>query len=108
MIYCVDFDGTLCEHKFPDIGEPIQETINLVKNLKREGHKLIFWSCRNGIYVEKAIEWCKNQGIEFDAINEDLPEIKEQLDSFGGSKSVKVFANYYIDDRNLYIKDKTT
>ena len=27
MIICVDFDGTLCEHKYPEIGNPNNELI---------------------------------------------------------------------------------
>jgi hypothetical protein len=31
----VDFDGVICEHRFPDVGEPsegVQEALNTLKN----------------------------------------------------------------------------
>lgn len=27
LVIAVDFDGTLCEHRFPDIGEPHRDVI---------------------------------------------------------------------------------
>ena len=101
MIIAVDFDGTLCEHQFPEIGEPNLALISILMNKRKQGDKLILWTCRHGIKLEEAIEWCRNCGLEFDAINDDLPEIKE---TFKG-KSEKIFADIYIDDRNILIKD---
>lgn len=98
-IYAVDFDGTLCEGNFPKIGEPIQANIDYVKGLKDEGHKIILWTCRVGNLLDEAVEWCKEQGLEFDAVNENLEEIIKQY----GGDSRKVTADYYIDDKNLYI-----
>ena len=44
------------------------------KQKRAEGHKLILWTCRCGEYLEQAIKWCEEQGLIFDAINENLPE----------------------------------
>lgn len=98
-IYAIDFDGTLCESKFPDIGEPIPSAIEYVKELKEDGHKLILWTCRVGENLDDAVKWCKEQGIEFDAVNENLQEV---IDEYGGD-SRKVTADYYIDDKNLIV-----
>lgn len=98
-IYAIDFDGTLCESKFPDIGEPIPSAIEYVKQLKEDGHKLILWTCRVGENLNDAVKWCKEQGIEFDAVNENLQEV---IDEYGGD-SRKVTADYYIDDKNLIV-----
>lgn len=97
MIYAVDFDGTLCENEWPVIGEPKEHVISYVLKLKQEGHKLILWTNRVGERLDEAVEWCQQKGIEFDAVNKNLPEIIEEF----GCDTRKVFANYYIDDRNL-------
>lgn len=104
MIYGIDFDGTLCEHAYPNIGVPNIRLIVLLRNLKQEGHKLILWTCRDGLKLVEAVEWCNEHGLEFDAINDDLPEIKESF-TF---KSQKVYADIYVDDRNVTIKDFIT
>lgn len=93
-IYAVDFDGTLCDSIWPDCGEPIQFMIDAVKQLQNEGNKIILWTCRTGKALDDAVEWCKSQGLIFDAVNDNLPEIIEEF----GSNNRKVFANYYIDD----------
>jgi len=99
LIIAVDFDGTLCENKWPDIGEPNSKLIEYLKRQKAEGNKIILWTCRSGERLEKAVIWCAEQGLMFDALNENLPEIVEK---FGG-ESRKIFAHIYIDDSN----DKT-
>lgn len=111
-IIAVDFDGTLCENKWPEIGAPKKEIIVYLKSRQKQGDKLILWTCRVGEMLEKAVRWCKERGLTFDAVNENLPEI---IESFG-SDTRKIFANEYIDDRNarpeavvdtLYICDRT-
>ena len=75
----VDFDGTLCYSKWPDCGQPNQPLI------------------RAGEALSKAVEWCREQNLEFDAINDNLPEIIELY----GNNSRKITCDYYIDDRML-------
>jgi len=94
-IIAVDFDGTLCENKWPNIGSPNQEVIDYILEEQRKGAKLILWTNRLGYPLIDAIEWCDGHGIIFDAVNENLPEI---ILAFQGD-SRKVFADEYIDDR---------
>lgn len=98
-IYAVDFDGTLCKHAYPEIGEPIQQVVDFVKRIKSDGNAIILWTCRSGKRVDEAVEWCKERGIVFDAVNEQLPEILESYEL----DSRKIFADFYIDDRNLFV-----
>jgi len=100
-ILAVDFDGTLCEHKFPAIGEMNKPLFEAVLNAKKAGWKVILWTCRGGNYLEAAVNWCKAHGLEFEAVNDDIPEIKDS--DFGRDKSGKIYATYYIDDRNIDI-----
>lgn len=97
-IIAVDFDGTLCIDNYPDIGTPNIPLIYLLKQLKQQGKKTILWTCRCGKELEKAKEWCKSLGLEFDAVNENLPEIIEKY----GSNSRKIFADVYIDDKSCF------
>lgn len=104
----VDFDGTLCEYAFPKIGKQSQEHKELLAiliKLKEEGHKIILWTNRgdNEQYksLTEAVEWCRSKGLEFDAINENLPDQKK-LSGY----SPKIMADYYIDDRALQFGDK--
>lgn len=101
MIFAIDFDGTLCEDKFPHIGNKIESTVNIVKQLKRQDNKIILWTCRTGKYLEDAVQWCRNRGIEFDAINENLKEIQMKW----GSDTRKIYCDYYLDDKNINLKE---
>lgn len=98
-IIAVDFDGTLCENKWPEIGMPNEELIEYLKRRQTNGEKLILWTSRNEEQTKDAVEWCKDHGLAFDAVNDNLPEIVE---AFGGNCR-KIFANEYIDDRNRSI-----
>ena len=96
-IIAVDFDGTLCENKYPDIGAPIPTVIEFVKRQKADGNIVILWTCRAGQQLADAVTWCKNQGLIFDYINEN---VKENIAMYGGDTR-KVFADVYIDDKTL-------
>ena len=101
FFYGIDFDGTLCENYFPNIGEPKQAIIDYVKKLKSSGHYIGLWTCREGKILDEAVEWCKEQGIIFDTINANLPERIEKW----GCDCRKVGYDYVIDDKNLLIED---
>jgi len=95
-IIATDFDGTLCENKWPEIGEPNDEVIEYLKKQQKGGDvKLILWTCRVDYELMNAINWCNERGLEFDAINKNIPEVLEWL----GTDSRKIFAHEYIDDR---------
>ena len=91
----VDFDGTLCYSKWLELGQPNQALIEYLQEWKRNGNKLILWTCRAGEALSKAVEWCREQNLEFDAVNDNLPEIIE----FYGHNSRKISCDYYIDDQ---------
>jgi len=94
-VIATDFDGTLCENKWPDIGEPNEEVICYLKEQQAAGAKIILWTCRVGEQLEEAVRWCYDQGLIFDAINENLPE---RIAMFGTDPR-KIGADEYIDDR---------
>ena len=98
MIIAVDFDGTIVEHKYPAIGEEIPFATDTLKMLIREHHKLILWSVREGKLLDEAVEWCRQRGVEFYAVNRDYPE--ETINN-NQHFSRKLKADVFIDDRNL-------
>ena len=94
----VDFDNTLFTSNGTEILAPIWKTINYCRAVREKGHILILWTCRNGIYLQEAIEACKKVGLEFDYINENT---KENLEFYGGIDNRKIWADIYIDDRAM-------
>ena len=98
MTIAIDFDGTIVEHKYPEIGAEIPFAVQTLRMLIAEHHKLILWSVREGELLDEAVEWCRERGIEFYAINRDYPE--ETL-SNNEHFSRKLKADVWIDDRNL-------
>lgn len=64
----VDFDGTLCKHRYPEIGEPLTEGIEFIKSLRKLGVKIYLDTMRSGKELEEAVEWCKERGLEFDGV----------------------------------------
>lgn len=98
MLIAVDFDGTIVEHKYPAIGPEIPFAIETLKKLKAERHKLILWSVREGKLLEEAVEFCRQHGLEFYAVNRDYPEEEKGQNNH---YSRKLKADLFIDDRNL-------
>ncbi len=98
-IYAVDFDNTLCYSAWPELGDPNILLIEYLLKEKAAGNKLILWTCRAGKPLSDAIKWCRDYGLTFDAINDNLPEVVE----FYGNNSRKITCDIYIDDRNAYI-----
>ena len=94
----VDFDGTIVTHEYPRIGTEIPFATETLKMLAKDNHRLILWSVREGELLQEAIDWCKERGVEFWAVNKDYPE--EERDK-NEHYSRKLKADYFIDDRNI-------
>lgn len=104
-IYAVDFDGTLITgNNWPDVeGEPNKNLFNILKRERMNGNKVILWTNRtdhpekDSYPLQAAIEFCRENGLEFDAVNENLPEIIKAY----GTDSRKISADKYIDDKAI-------
>lgn len=97
MIIAVDFDGTIVEDRYPEIGREIPFATDTLRMLAEKRHRLILWTVREGKCLDEALEWCKERGVEFYAVNRDFPEEKGIHDTF----SRKIKADVFIDDRNV-------
>jgi len=96
MIIAVDFDGTIVEHRYPEIGKIIPNSFKILKKLKADGHILILWTYRCNEELDQAIRFCKKNGLEFHAVNNNSDD-----EEFDTSYSRKIYADIYIDDRNI-------
>lgn len=96
LIIAVDFDGTIVEDGYPGIGEERLFAFDTLKRLQADGHRLILWSYRHGKKLDEAVAFCKNNGIEFYAVNRSFPE-ENTVDNV----SRKIHADLFIDDRNI-------
>ena len=97
-VIAVDFDGTLSLGEWPNIGPANEELISFLKEQKKNGDKIILWTCREGDALQEAVRWCEREGLVFDAVNDNIPEMIERY----GTNSRKVSCDYYIDDRAVW------
>lgn len=91
----VDFDGTLCQWSYPDMGEPEPGARIFMKSLIARGLKPIVWSCRfspefNTLEeiaeaIDKAAAWLKQHNIPYAGIDT--------------GQSGKTLCLAYVDDR---------
>lgn len=106
MTVAVDFDGTLCEKRWPELGQPNKKLINHLIMMRKRGHKVILNTNREHYdfidrkgnkrdLLQEALDFCQDNGLIFDAVNENLPE----LIAIFGHDSRKISANIYIDDQ---------
>ena len=96
MKIAIDFDGTIVEDAYPDIGKPMLFAFETMKELQKQKHQLILWTYRSGEELEDAVEFCRENGIEFYAVNQSYPE-----EVFDPGSSRKIHAHIFIDDRNI-------
>lgn len=94
-VYAVDFDGTICKSKWPGLGPANEDVIRYIKRIQSYGNKIILWTCRTGKMLEDAVNFCREHGLYFDAVNENIPEC---IELYGGN-SRKICADYYVDDK---------
>lgn len=94
-IISVAFDGTLCNGMWPGIGAPNKKVIDTIKRYQINGRKIILNTHRQGLQLEQALEWCRNQGLVFDYVNDNAKEI---IDLYGYNPR-KIYADSYIDFR---------
>jgi len=92
----VDFDGTIVDHEYPEIGKEKLFAFLTLKELNKRGARLILWTFRTGKELDEAVEFCSKNGIEFYAVNKNYPE-----EIMNDTISRKIDADIFIDDRNI-------
>jgi histidinol phosphatase-like enzyme len=99
-IVAIDFDGTIVEHEFPEMGDLKPYAKEVINKLHEEGYYIIIWTCRGEYGLIDAINFLKENEIHFDKINENAP-----YEMICFKPSPKIFANFYVDDRNVGVKE---
>lgn len=90
----IDFDGLLCENKYPNIGKPKWNIINMIK-ARQKDMSTVLWTCRRDKQLEEALNACKEWGVEINYVNENAPDVVRSY----GCDPRKVVAVEYWDDR---------
>lgn len=96
-VIAVDFDGTIVENAYPEIGKPNYQLVNILIHLQKLGHTIILYTCRDGELLQDAVNTCRHLGLVPDYVNENAPALIEQY----GADCRKISADIYIDDRHL-------
>lgn len=96
MIICVDFDGTIVDHCFPEIGKPVPGAIKWLKKLNKYGAKIILYTMRSDskmftTALSDAVRYLRENGVDLYAVNAN-PNQESWTDS------PKVHAEVYVDD----------
>lgn len=102
MVIAVDFDGTIVEHRYPQIGKELPFAVSTLRQLQKEQPelRLILWTVREGELLRQAVDWCAERGLTFFAVNSNYPE-ELPTEASAGQGCRKVTADLYIDDRNF-------
>lgn len=93
-VIAVDFDNTISNGYYPDIGKPNEKVVEAMRREKASGSIIIIWTCREGKPLEEAVRYCKMFDIPFDYVNE-FPKFETR----------KVIADAYWDDKAVNVKD---
>lgn len=98
MTIAVDFDGTIVEDRYPEIGREVPFATQTLRMLaEQHHHRIILWTVREGESLQEALDWCTQRGVEFFAVNKDYPEESDDKQNY----SRKIKADIFIDDRNI-------
>lgn len=96
-IISIDYDDTIVYAAYPEVGLVKPYAKEVINKLYDEGHTIIINTCRSGEHQDMAEEYLHECGIKFHHINENHPDNIAQYDS----DSRKIFADVYIDDKQL-------
>ena len=96
MYICVDFDGTIVDHRFPEVGPPVPGALEWMLKWQTAGAKLILFTMRSdggriGDALSQAVEYLKQNGIELYGVNKNPTQTH-------WTSSPKAYGQLYIDD----------
>ena len=101
FVIAVDFDGTICENKYPMIGKlknGVREVIN--KLVDNDNCEIIIWTCREGKYLKDAIFFLTENSIPYHYLNDNCNWAKEEFSNNANCR--KVYADLYVDDKAIF------
>ncbi len=97
MIIAIDFDGTICRGKYPNIDGLQPSALEVINQLYDAGHYIIINTCRSHEQLLAAINWMLEQGIKFHRVNDNHPAEAARYNN----NSRKIYAHVYVDDKQI-------
>ena len=94
MIIAIDFDGTVVDHRYPNIGPDAPLAFEMLHDTNKSGHQLILYTMRCGLFLEHAVNWFRERNIK-------LYGVQFNPDQKKWTSSNKCYAEMYIDDAAL-------
>lgn len=94
MTIALDFDGTVVDHIYPEIGKIQPNCLNVLNRIVQKKHKIILWTMRSGKELGEAIDFLTELGIPLYGKNTNPSQKYWTI-------SPKVYAEIYIDDAAL-------
>lgn len=96
MYICVDFDGTLVDHRYPEIGEVVPGAVMWLRRLQLQGAKIILFTMRSdgkkhGPLLQEAVDFLKDNRIHLFGVNRNP-------DQDAWTSSPKAYGHVYVDD----------
>lgn len=113
FIIGLDFDGTLVEHEFPEIGPPVPGAFEWVRRWQDAGASLVLWTMRSdgrerlvpdpskpeiatcnraiGPVLTEAVLFCQARGLKFWGVNANPQQ-------HTWTQSPKAYCHVYVDD----------
>ncbi len=96
MFICVDFDGTIVDHRYPEIGDPVPHAIKWLKKFNQQGVDLILFTMRSdgnkhGSVLTDAVKYLEDNGVDLYGVNENPSQTR-------WTNSPKAFGHFYVDD----------
>ena len=96
MYICIDFDGTIADHRFPEIGPAVPGALKWMGKFQNAGARLILFTMRsdggqNGDVLTDAVNYIQGNGIQLYGINKNPTQVH-------WTNSPKAYGQLYIDD----------
>ena len=96
MYICIDFDGTIADHRFPEIGPPVPGALEWMGKFQNAGARLILFTMRSdggrsGDVLTDAVNYIQGNGIQLYGINKNPTQVH-------WTSSPKAYGQLYIDD----------
>lgn len=96
MYLCLDFDGTVVDHRYPQIGAPVPGAITWLRKLQRHGARIILFTMRSdtregGDLLRQAVHFLQENGVTLYGVNRNPDQ-----DSW--TTSPKAYGDVYVDD----------
>lgn len=98
IIIAIDFDGTICEAQYPEVGKERECAKEYINKLYDLGYGIVINTCRTLHAATNAINFMEERGIKYHYFNTNFPHLIEEY----GNDCRKISADIYVEDRCLF------